>query len=74
MERQHLLARNSTAAGNTAAGPAGVDQPTYAQLLDNVQRLSAQVETLSPANQSFYDSGGDGDNAPWGSCSWRRCQ
>jgi hypothetical protein len=58
-----FLARNSTAAGNTAAGPAGVDQPTYAQLLDNVQRLSAQVETLSPANQSFYDGGG-GDNAP----------
>jgi hypothetical protein len=50
----------STVAGNTAAGPAGVDQPTYAQLLDNVQRLSAQVETLSPANQSFYGSGGDG--------------
>jgi hypothetical protein len=51
----------STVAGNTAAGPAGVDQPTYAQLLDNVQRLGAQVETLSPANQSFYDGGGGGD-------------
>jgi hypothetical protein len=44
-----FLARNS----GTAAGPAGVDQPTYAQLLDNVQRLSAQVQTLSPANQDF---------------------
>jgi hypothetical protein len=51
----------STVAGNTAAGPAGVDQPTYAQILDNLQRLGAQVETLSPANQSFYDSGPGGD-------------
>jgi hypothetical protein len=57
-----FLARNSTAAGNTAAGPAGVDQPTYAQLLDNVQRLSAQVQPLLGTNQTFYDSGGD--NAP----------
>jgi hypothetical protein len=59
-----FLARNSTAAGNTAAGPAGVDQPTYAQLLDNVQRLSAQVQPLLGTNQSFYDSGPGGDNAP----------
>jgi hypothetical protein len=41
-----FLNRNATAAGGTAAGPAGVDQPTYAQLLDNVQRLSAQVQPL----------------------------
>jgi hypothetical protein len=46
---------------NTAAGPAGVDQPTYAQLLDNIQRLDAQVQTLSGANQDFYNSGGDGE-------------
>jgi hypothetical protein len=57
-----FLARNSTVPGNTAAGPAGVDQPTYAQLLDNVQRLSAQVQPLLGTNQTFYDSGGD--NAP----------
>jgi hypothetical protein len=50
-----FLDRNST-----AAGPAGVDQPTYAQLLDNVQRLSAQVQTLLPANRAFYDYGGGG--------------
>jgi hypothetical protein len=50
----------STVAGNTAAGPAGVDQPTFAELVENVQRIGAQVETLSPANQSFYGSGGDG--------------
>jgi hypothetical protein len=50
----------STVAGNTAAGPAGVNQPTFAELVENVQRIGAQVETLSPANQSFYDSGGDG--------------
>jgi hypothetical protein len=56
-----FLARNSTAAGGTAAGPAGVDQPTYAQLLDNVQRLSAQVQPLLPANQTFYGSGPGGD-------------
>jgi hypothetical protein len=43
----------STVAGNTAAGPAGVDQPTFAELVENVQRIGAQVETLSPANQSF---------------------
>jgi hypothetical protein len=55
-----FLARNSTVAGNTAAGPAGVNQPTFAELVENVQRIGAQVETLSPANQSFYDSGGDG--------------
>jgi hypothetical protein len=55
-----FLARNST-----AAGPAGVDQPTYAQLLDNVQRLGAQVETLSGTNQDFYDSrGGDDPTDP----------
>jgi hypothetical protein len=58
-----FLARNSTVAGNTAAGPAGVNQPTFAELVENVQRIGAQVETLSPANQSFYDGGG-GDNAP----------
>jgi hypothetical protein len=51
-----FLARNST-----AAGPAGVNQPTFAELVDNVQRIGAQVETLSPANQSFYGSGGDGE-------------
>jgi hypothetical protein len=50
----------STVAGNTAAGPAGVNQPTFAELVENVQRIGAQVETLSPANQSFYGSGGDG--------------
>jgi hypothetical protein len=55
-----FLARNSTVAGNTAAGPAGVNQPTFAELVENVQRIGAQVETLSPANQSFYGSGGDG--------------
>jgi hypothetical protein len=51
----------STVAGNTAAGPAGVNQPTFAELVENVQRIGAQVETLSPANQSFYGSGGDGE-------------
>jgi hypothetical protein len=51
----------STVAGNTAAGPAGVNQPTFAELVENVQRIGAQVETLSPANQSFYDSGPGGD-------------
>jgi hypothetical protein len=51
----------STVAGNTAAGPAGVDQPTFAELVENVQRIGAQVETLSPANQSFYGSGPGGD-------------
>jgi hypothetical protein len=51
-----FLARNST-----AAGPAGVNQPTFAELVENVQRIGAQVETLSPANQSFYGSGGDGE-------------
>jgi hypothetical protein len=56
-----FLARNSTAAGNTAAGPAGVNQPTFAELVENVQRIGAQVETLSPANQSFYSSGPGGD-------------
>jgi hypothetical protein len=56
-----FFARNATAAGNTAAGPAGVDQPTYAQLLDNVQRLSAQVQPLLGTNQDFYNSGGDGE-------------
>jgi hypothetical protein len=70
-----FLNRNSTAAGNVAAGPAGVDQPTYAQLLDNVQRLSAQVQPLLPANQTFYDSGGDGgfgDSSPSrGKCNER---
>jgi hypothetical protein len=55
-----FLNRNATAAGGTAAGPAGVDQPTYAQLLDNVQRLSAQVQPLLGTNQDFYNSGGDG--------------
>ena len=50
-----FLARNST-----AAGPAGADQPTYAQLLDNIQRLDAQVQPLINANQDFYNSGGDG--------------
>jgi hypothetical protein len=48
----------STVAGNTAAG---VDQPTFAELVENVQRIGAQVETLSPANQSFYGSGPGGD-------------
>jgi hypothetical protein len=52
-----FLNRNSTAAGNTAAGPAGVDQPTYAQLLDNVQRLSAQVQPLLGTNQVDYGGG-----------------
>jgi hypothetical protein len=52
-----FLARNSTAAGNTAAGPAGVDQPTYAQLLDNVQRLSAQVQPLINRGQVDYGGG-----------------
>jgi hypothetical protein len=56
-----FLARNSTVAGNTAAGPAGVNQPTFAELVENVQRIGAQVETLSPTNQSFYDSGPGGD-------------
>jgi hypothetical protein len=51
-----FLNRNATAAGGTAAGPAGVDQPTYAQLLDNVQRLSAQVQPLLGTNQDFYNS------------------
>jgi hypothetical protein len=51
-----FLNRNATAAGNTAAGPAGVDQPTYAQLLDNVQRLSAQVQPL--INRGQVDYGG----------------
>jgi hypothetical protein len=55
-----FLNRNATAAGGTAAGPAGVDQPTYAQLLDNVQRLSAQVQPLLGTNQDFYNSDGDG--------------
>jgi hypothetical protein len=54
-----FLNRNATAAGGTAAGPAGVDQPTYAQLLDNVQRLSAQVQPLLGTNQVDY-GGGDG--------------
>jgi hypothetical protein len=44
-----FLARNST-----AAGPAGVDQPTYAQLLDNVQRLSAQVQPLLPVQIKIF--------------------
>jgi hypothetical protein len=62
-----FLNRNATAAGNTAAGPAGVDQPTYAQLLDNVQRLSAQVQPLLGTNQDFYNSGdGSGDSAGFG--------
>jgi hypothetical protein len=52
-----FLNRNSTAAGNTAAGPAGVDQPTYAQLLDNVQRLSAQVQPLINRGQVDYGGG-----------------
>jgi hypothetical protein len=52
-----FLARNSTAAGGTAAGPAGVDQPTYAQLLDNVQRLSAQVQPLINRGQVDYGDG-----------------
>jgi hypothetical protein len=47
-----FLNRNST-----AAGPAGADQPTYAQLLDNIQRLDAQVQTLSGANQVDYGGG-----------------
>jgi hypothetical protein len=51
-----FLNRNST-----AAGPAGADQPTYAQLLDNIQRLDAQVQPLINANQDFYNSGGDGE-------------
>jgi hypothetical protein len=54
-----FLNRNATAAGGTAAGPAGADQPTYAQLLDNVQRLSAQVQPLLGTNQVDY-GGGDG--------------
>jgi hypothetical protein len=49
--------RNATAAGGTAAGPAGVDQPTYAQLLDNVQRLSAQVQPLINRGQVDYGGG-----------------
>jgi hypothetical protein len=52
-----FLNRNATAAGGTAAGPAGVDQPTYAQLLDNVQRLSAQVQPLLGTNQVDYGGG-----------------
>jgi hypothetical protein len=52
-----FLNKNSTAAGNTAAGPAGVDQPTYAQLLDNVQRLSAQVQPLINRGQVDYGDG-----------------
>jgi hypothetical protein len=52
-----FLNRNSTAAGGTAAGPAGVDQPTYAQLLDNVQRLSAQVQPLINRGQVDYGGG-----------------
>jgi hypothetical protein len=52
-----FLNRNATAAGGTAAGPAGVDQPTYAQLLDNVQRLSAQVQPLLGTNQVDYSGG-----------------
>jgi hypothetical protein len=52
-----FLNRNATAAGNTAAGPAGVDQPTYAQLLDNVQRLSAQVQPLINRGQVDYGGG-----------------
>jgi hypothetical protein len=55
-----FLNRNATAAGGTAAGPAGVDQPTYAQLLDNVQRLSAQVQPLINRGQVDY-GGGDGE-------------
>jgi hypothetical protein len=52
-----FLNRNATAAGGTAAGPAGVDQPTYAQLLDNVQRLSAQVQPLINRGQVDYGDG-----------------
>jgi hypothetical protein len=52
-----FLNRNATAAGGTAAGPAGVDQPTYAQLLDNVQRLSAQVQPLINRGQVDYGGG-----------------
>jgi hypothetical protein len=47
----------STVAGNTAAGPAGADQPTYAQLLDNIQRLSAQVQPLINRGQVDYGGG-----------------
>jgi hypothetical protein len=62
-----FLNRNATAASGTAAGPAGADQPTYAQLLDNVQRLSAQVQPLLGTNQDFYNSGdGSGDSAGFG--------
>jgi hypothetical protein len=53
-----FLNRNATAAGGTAAGPAGVDQPTYAQLLDNVQRLSAQVQPLINRGPSPGDGPG----------------
>ncbi len=49
-----FLNRNATAAGGTAAG---VDQPTYAQLLDNVQRLSAQVQPLINRGQVDYGGG-----------------
>jgi hypothetical protein len=61
-----FLARNSTAAGNAAAGPAGVNQPTYAQLLDNVQRLSAQVQPLINPGQVDLGGGdgGFGDPSP----------
>jgi hypothetical protein len=52
-----FLNRNATAAGGTAAGPAGADQPTYAQLLDNVQRLSAQVQPLINRGQVDYGGG-----------------
>jgi hypothetical protein len=52
-----FLNRNATAAGGTAAGPAGADQPTYAQLLDNVQRLSAQVQPLINRGQVDYGDG-----------------
>jgi hypothetical protein len=47
-----FLNRNST-----AAGPAGADQPTYAQLLDNIQRLSAQVQPLINRGQVDYGGG-----------------
>jgi hypothetical protein len=47
-----FLNRNST-----AAGPAGADQPTYAQLLDNIQRLDAQVQPLINRGQVDYGGG-----------------
>jgi hypothetical protein len=55
MEHQHLHFLIEIL--QQARAPAGADQPTYAQLLDNIQRLDAQVQTLSGANQVDYGGG-----------------